>query len=156
MSTEYTEYTIRPASEADQSAIRILIRDAGINPLGIHWSRFLVAVDAADELIGCGQLKGHGDGSHELASIAVTRARRGRGVAGDIIKALQKTHDVPLWLTCMDKLIPFYRQFGFIVVETPDDMPAYFRRASRFFNFYLALTRGKGRLAVMVWRDREM
>ena len=89
----------------------------------------------------------------ELASVAVETAWRGRGIAGEIIRALQHTHDAPLWLTCMDKLVPFYRRHGFFTVEEPQDMPTFFRRASRFFNLYLAFTRGKGRLAVMVWEE---
>lgn len=149
-------FSLRPATEADQSAIRNLIRDAGINPLGIHWSRFLVAVDAADELIGCGQVKAHGDDLRELASVAVARKWRKRGIASEIIKGLQKTHMAPIWLTCMDKLAPFYGQFGFYRVEAPRNMPTYFRRASRFFNLYLVLTRSQTRLAVMVWQDKEI
>lgn len=149
-------FSLRPATEADQSAIRNLIRDAGINPLGIHWSRFLVAVDTTDNVIGCGQVKAHGDDSRELASVAVARKWRKRGIAGEIILELQKTHSAPIWLTCMDKLVPFYGNFGFCRVEASRDMPSYFRRASRFFNLYLKLTRGQGRLAVMVWQDTEI
>ena len=147
------EYTIRPARQQDQPAIKQLIRDAGINPLSIHWSRFLIAEDESRTLIGCGQVKPRGDGSRELASIAVARPWRRRGVAGAVIKALQHEQETPLWLTCMDYLVPFYQQFGFKKVETRQEMPTYFRRASRFFNLYLALTRGKGRLAVMVWQE---
>jgi N-acetylglutamate synthase-like GNAT family acetyltransferase len=144
-------YTIRSAREEDQPAIKALIREGGINPLGIHWPRFLVAEDGVENLIGCGQVKAHGDGSRELASLAVTRSWRGQGVAGQLIQTLQEEHGPPLWLTCMDHLVPFYDQFNFRSIKTADEMPAYFSRAARFFNLYLALTRRKGRLAVMVW-----
>jgi N-acetylglutamate synthase-like GNAT family acetyltransferase len=144
-------YTIRPAREEDQPGIKSLIQEAGINPLGIHWPRFLVAADGAENLIACGQVKAHGDGSRELASLAVTRSWRRRGVAGSLIRALQNENAPPLWLTCMDKLVPFYQPFGFQHILSTADMPAYFRRAARFFNLYLALTRHEGRLAVMVW-----
>lgn len=145
------DYSIRPAAEADQEAIKGLIRAGGINPLGLHWARFLLAVDFSGEIIGCGQVKEHGDGSRELASLTVARPWRGRGIAGDLIGALQEEHAPPLWLTCLDTLVPFYARFDFKRVQAAAEMPPYFRRASRFFNLYLALRRGAARLAVMVW-----
>lgn len=145
-------YTIRPARAEDQPGIKALIREAGINPLGIYWPRFLVAADGAENLIACGQVKTHGDGSRELASLAVTRSWRRRGVAGSMIRALQNENPPPLWLTCMDDLVPFYQPFGFQRIKSTAGMPPYFRRAARFFNIYLALTRHEGRLAVMMWQ----
>lgn len=154
-----SQYSIRPASKQDQKAINRLIREGGINPLGTHWSRFLVAEEEAGDIIGCGQVKAHRDGSHELASLAVTRAWRGRGVAAAIMKELQQAYGSPLWLTCMDRLVPYYERFAFERIESPQQnpqqVPVYFRRASRFFNLYLALTRGEGQLAVMVWVGTE-
>ena len=150
------QYTIRQATQAEQPAIKALIRAAGINPLGLHWSRFLVAVDSSQTVIGCGQVKAHRDGSRELASVAVAREWRRMGIAGQIIQALQREHGPPLWLTCMERLAPFYRPYGFDRVETYQDMPPYFRCASRFFNLYLTLSRGKGKLAVMVWPGSEV
>lgn len=144
-------FDLRPATAGDQAAIRQLIRDAGINPLGLSWERFLLAEDEQGTPIGCGQVKAHRDGSRELASIAVVAAWRGRDVARAIIEALQQQHGPPLWLTCMDRLVPFYEKFDFSAVETAEQMPPYFRRASRFFNLYLKLTGGNGRLEVMVW-----
>lgn len=145
------DFGIRPATASDEEEIKALIRASGINPLGLHWPRFLVALDAGGTLAGCGQVKEHGDGSRELASIAVVEERRGQGVAGGIIRALQARQNAPLWLTCMDGLAPFYERFGFTRVSEREAMPPYFRRAARFFNLYLALTGGQGRLAVMVW-----
>ena len=143
---------MRPAQEADQSAIKKLIREAGINPFGLHWSRFIVAVDDNQQITGCGQVKSHRDGSLELASLAVHQERRNQGIAGAIIRELQEKHGRPLWLTCMDRLVPFYEPFGFVVIDELSQMPRYFRTASRFFNLFWIFSRGNGRLAVMVWR----
>jgi hypothetical protein len=52
----------------------------------------------------------------------------------------------------MDRLVPFYEPFGFVEISDKEQMPPYFQRATRLFNLYLKLTRGTGRLAVMVWR----
>ncbi len=84
-------YTMRWADAEDEAAIKALVRSANINPLGIHWQRFLVAEDAsrtAGSIVGIGQIKVHGDGSRELASIATVPDRQGEGIATAIIEAL--------------------------------------------------------------------
>jgi GNAT superfamily N-acetyltransferase len=80
---------------------------------------------------------------------------RRRGVARALVARLQEEHGPTLWLTCLDNLVSFYEQFGFEEVQKLSAMPSYFRRASRFFNLYLALTRREPRLAVMVWQPAE-
>jgi len=121
---------LREAAKADFPAIRALIRQTGINPLGLDWRRFIVAESPAGAFIGCGQLKPHSDGSLELASLAVVPAWRGRGVARLIIQALMAKAPRPLYLTCRGQLGPFYEKFGFRVLR-PEEMPLYFRRLSR-------------------------
>lgn len=144
-------YTMRPAKEQDQVAIRSLIRRVGINPLGIKWQRFLIAVDEADALIGCGQVKAHGNGSLELASIAVKEAWRRQGIGTAIIRELQAAHRRPLWLTCRAELKPLYEASGFVEIVDLEGMPPYFRRVKRFAKVYQTLTRQKIRLAVMAY-----
>lgn len=144
--------TLRPAIKSDQPAIKALIKEVGINPLGIKWLRFIVATDENGEFIGCGQVKPHKDGSLELASIAVKRAYRKQGAARAIIEELQKVHGRPLWLTCISQLVPFYEPFGFVEIADLSEMPPFFRRAKRFFKLYIAITRKNLKLAVMVWQ----
>lgn len=143
-------FTIRPAARSDERGIKALIRSAKINPLGLDWRRFVVAVDTSSALIGCGQVKPHRDSSRELASIAVKKKWRRRGVARAMIEQLIADNPGPLWLTCASRLAPLYARFGFRQVTAAEHMPPYFRRASRLFNLYLRLLRKKGRLAVMV------
>lgn len=121
---------LRDAVKADFPAIRALVRQTGINPLGLDWRRFIVAESPTGEFIGCGQLKPHSDDSLELASLAVVPAWRRRGVARLIIQALMAKAPHPLYLTCRGALGPFYEKFGFRVLR-PDEMPPYFRRLSR-------------------------
>jgi N-acetylglutamate synthase-like GNAT family acetyltransferase len=142
-------YCIRPAVSQDHAAILALIRTVKINPLGIDWERFLIAVDQENRLIGCGQVKLHRDGSSELASIAVTPSWRGQGIARALIERLVATHDRPLYLTCRSHLGHFYERFGFRVIPLAE-MPAYFRRVYRLF---LLLTRfSRGRVGLLVMR----
>jgi N-acetylglutamate synthase-like GNAT family acetyltransferase len=144
-------YTIRPALEHDQAEIRALIRKVGINPLGIRWQRFLIAVNGADALIACGQIRTHGDGSLELASIAVRAAWRGQGIGTAIIRDLKAAHRSTLWLTCRTELKPFYEASGFTEIPDLDRMPPYFRRVMRFAKLYQRVTRRKVGLAVMAY-----
>jgi amino-acid N-acetyltransferase len=127
-----------------------LIRAVRINPWALDWRRFLVAVDEQNALIGCGQIKPHRDGSQEMASIAVTPAWRGRGVARALIEQLMATAGRPLWLTCVSSMVPLYLKFGFRQVDDPAEMPPYFRRLYHLTRRFLWLSRSGTYLAVMV------
>jgi amino-acid N-acetyltransferase len=131
-------YSIRPATASDSAAIRQLIHDVRIYPIGLDWQRFLLAVTPEGELIGCGQIKPHGDGTRELASIAVVPAWRGRGVARTLIERLLADHPRVLYLTCMASNGPLYEKFGFRSIG-PDEMPPYFRRLARLASTFRAL-----------------
>ena len=123
-------FSLRPATSTDFPAIRGLIRLVQINPIDLDWQRFVIAVTPEGEMVGCGQVKPHGDGSRELASIAVTPPWRKRGVARAIIEYLTASEPSTLYLTCRASLGPFYTRFGFKAIEQPE-MPPYFRRISR-------------------------
>ena len=110
----------------------------------------MVAVAENGAVIGCGQVKPHRDGSQELASIAVVGSWRKQGVARAIIDALTTQHALPLWLTCISRLVPFYEQFGFVEITEREQMPAYFRRVVWLFPVFAKLASVKGYLAVMV------
>jgi GNAT superfamily N-acetyltransferase len=75
-------------------------------------------------------VKPHGDGTRELASLAVQPAYRGQGVARQLIEHLLAHHPPPLYLTCRSRLQPLYEKFGFRAVP-PADLPLYFRRIAR-------------------------
>jgi amino-acid N-acetyltransferase len=126
-------YQLRPASESDAAGIRALIRQARINPLDLDWLRFVVAVSPAGDLVGCGQVKTHRDGSSELASIVVAPAFRGQGIARALVEYLSARHPGMLYLTCRSSLGPFYEKLGYRIIQE-DEMPPYFRRISHLFN----------------------
>jgi N-acetylglutamate synthase-like GNAT family acetyltransferase len=119
-----------------------------INPTGLDWNRFLVAVSLEDELAGCGQIKPHGEGIRELASIVVGSKYRGKGVARLIISQLIASNPKPIYLMCRSKLGPFYEKFGFQSISY-NDMPPYFRRIARFVKVFSALARDDESLLVM-------
>jgi N-acetylglutamate synthase-like GNAT family acetyltransferase len=56
-------FNLRPATEEDIKTIRQLVRIGQINPTGLKWQRFIVAETPEGQVIGCGQIKSHSDGS---------------------------------------------------------------------------------------------
>jgi amino-acid N-acetyltransferase len=124
------EFELRAATEDDFPAIKALIHLVHINPAGLDWRRFLVAVSPQGEIVGCGQIKPQGD-LRVLASIAVVPDWRERGVARAIIERLLAGQDGSLYLTCRQRLGVFYERFGFSILEAAD-IPPEFRGMSRF------------------------
>jgi N-acetylglutamate synthase-like GNAT family acetyltransferase len=109
-----------------------------------------VAVDEADTVIGCGQIKPHRDGSQEVASIVVKELWRQKGVASAIIRSLIRDETEELWLMCRSELVPFYERFGFVEIKKPLDMPPYFRRIKRLWLVVVRITAGRRSLSVMM------
>lgn len=144
---------LRPATEADAPGIRALVHQAQINPLGLDWPRFIVAVNPEGELVGCGQVKTHRDGSRELASIVVAPAYRNQGVARTIIEHLTARHPGTLYLTCRQSLGLFYEKFGYQIIQQ-DEMPVYFRRISHLFRL-MSKTRIVGGESLLVMRRQD-
>ena len=123
-------YTLRPAEAEDTGKIRKLIIRSRINPSALDWRRFVVAVTPKNDLIGCGQIKPHRDGSHELASIAVEPEWQGHGVGRAIIEHLLESTEGVLYLMCRSSMGPLYEKFDFRVIGEAK-MPKYFRRVSK-------------------------
>lgn len=137
-------YEIRPALESESAQIKDLIHLVGINPTGLDWKRFVVAVNEQGEVIGCGQLKPHGKDILELASIAVLPKHRGKGFARKVIEMLLDKTPRPLYLMCMSHNGPVYERFGFRVIEYLE-MPRYYQRIKKVFD-----------VANIIRRDEEL
>lgn len=142
------EFSLRPATEVDFPEIKALIRQVRINPTGLDWRRFTVAVNGPGELIGCGQLKPVPGGLTELASLAVRPAYRRQGVARALIEQLLAEAPRPVYLTCRSSLGPLYEKFGFRVLGS-DETPPYYRRLQRLAGVFMELARQNETLYVM-------
>ena len=118
--------TIRPATLADQTTIRRLIKEAGINRMSLNWPNFVVAEEGG-AIVGVGQVKTHGDGSRELASLAVIPNRQSGGIGSALIKTLLAREHGVVYLTCRRQLQGYYERFGFRRLE-PAEFPPYFKR----------------------------
>lgn len=142
------EYDIRPATESESAQIKGLIDLVGINPTGLDWSRFLVAVNGGGEVIACGQIKPHGGDILELASIATHPDYRGQGLARRIIERLLEENPRPLYLMCIAHNGQMYEKFGFRSLEV-EHMPNYFRRIKKLFAVAKVMRRTEEDLLVM-------
>lgn len=129
-------FEIRPATAADQAAIRRIVRDADINPVSLDWPRFVVATAEPAGVIGVAQVKQHRDGSRELASVAVVPERQRQGVGSALVRALLAREEGSLHLTCRAQLEGYYTRFGFRRIERRE-MPAYFARRMPALNAFL-------------------
>ena len=125
-------YVLRAALELESAQIKELIDIVGINPTGLDWKRFVVAVNAGRQVMACGQIKPHGADIRELASIAVHPDHRGRGLAREVIEMLLRENPRPLYLMCIEHNGPMYEKFGFRALADAE-MPKYFRRIQTVF-----------------------
>lgn len=146
------QFSIRRALATDRKNLKRLVRASGINRYGIHWNHFYLAVNGNGRIIGCGQLKPHRDGSLELASLAVQKRWRGRGVARCLIEELIQASDSHLWLICGSKLMSFYGKYGFKAAYNDLDKSRYFRRFYRISSIIRRIHRPKNYTAIMYRR----
>lgn len=141
--------TLRPATAADQKRIVEVIREAEINPMDLKWQNFLLAVDdATGQVVGTAQIKRHGDGSRELASIATIAAYQKRGIATRLIEALLAQNPDRLYLTCLRYMVPFYEKFGFALIP-PADYTPYFKRLNRLAQVFQFFSKEDWKMQVM-------
>ena len=141
---------LRPATAADRAVIWRMVRSEHLNPMGLDWRRFLLAVRASGKVVGCVQIKPHGDGTRELASLVVDKALRGSGLARQLIETIRAGQDPPLYLMCRSSLEPLYARFGFRALSA-EEMPGYYRRIYSLIHFMRFFARGSENLSIMKW-----
>jgi amino-acid N-acetyltransferase len=105
---------LRPAVASDLEQIKGLVRGAQLDQTQLRVAQFVVIVAGA-EVVACGQLRRFGR-VRELGSLVVAREWRGQGLAEVIIGQLLAEADGPVYLECLDKLVPFYQKYGFVRV----------------------------------------
>jgi amino-acid N-acetyltransferase len=117
---------IRQAVALDQVAITRLVHSERLNPHGLAWQNFVVAISGT-ALIGAVQMRQHPEGSCELGSLVVSREHRGHGIAGRLINALLARHPGPVHVITRSANAVHYRPWGFARID-PRDAPRTVRR----------------------------
>jgi GNAT superfamily N-acetyltransferase len=155
MADQGPTYLLREAHRGDAGSIRRLVRSAFLNPFGLDWRRFIVAVLPNGSVIGGGQLKPHRSGWTELASVFVRPDWQGLGIGSRIVAKLVENSDPPLWLTCRKELVGFYALFGFCLLTPEMDAPLLLRGVAWLGRFIQHRFPGANRPNVMLWRERQ-
>ncbi|MEU7631138.1 GNAT family N-acetyltransferase [Nocardia sp. NPDC049220] len=98
-----------------------------------------------DDIVGCVALVSEGNGVFELSKMAVTRARRGRGVGRTILQEAidyaRREGAVALFLGSSTKLadaVHLYESIGFVHVPSDQIGPMPYERADVFMRYELA------------------
>lgn len=86
--------TIRPASDDDAGAVSALLDEEGLESEFV--AREFTVAEVGGRVIACARLKPV-DGGHELASVAVDPAERGRGVGARVVRASLAGATGPVW-----------------------------------------------------------
>lgn len=130
MHTSTSTLTIREAHAEDDALIKQMIREAGLDRSKLIWQNFLMA-EMDGQVVGIGQVRHHADGAKELGSLVTKKGYQSKGVAGQIIAALEARHEKPMYLFCLNKMEPFYNRFGYQRIEDGRELPWALRRKYR-------------------------
>lgn len=117
-----TDYTIRPAVEADAETITRMVRSAPLDPNAVDWHYFLVLeiMESGAPKIVCIGMVHPADGVQEVDSVVTLEAYRRRGYAEALVRALMERAGKPLYLLAEPALVPYYEKFGFRVMDAPE------------------------------------
>jgi amino-acid N-acetyltransferase len=146
---------VRQAVALDQLAITQLVHSERLNPHGLGWANFVVAI-VGNTLVGAVQMRRHPDGSRELGSLVVSRVHRGQGIAGRLIAALLARHPGTVHVITRHANAAHYQRWGFVVIDTCD-APRSLRR-NRLLGqtvSVLALLRGRCPRRLVILRSEQ-
>ena len=108
---------IRAATQADQSTIVSMIREAKTNPRNLHWEHFHIAEEDG-KIVGIRQVKVHKEGTKEVASGFVLPEYRRRRISAELMNEILSREKGTLYLMCRDRRALYYEQFGFQKVDS--------------------------------------
>ena len=108
-----------PAVSEDRSAIEAVLRsnDWDIDELGE--GEIFVARDDS-EVIGVAHGAEVAAATFYIAAVVVREDRRGKGIGGEMMRALMAAHPGISFLACHDNRVAFYRRLGYELVEESD------------------------------------
>ncbi len=133
-----SDYTLRPATEADAETITRMVRSAPLDPNAIDWHYFLVlelVENGTPKIVSIGMVHPEGD-VQEIDSVVTLADYRKRGYAEAVVHALIERAGLPLYLLAEDALIAYYEKFGFRVMAR-DEAPVVMSEQADWVNDFL-------------------
>lgn len=133
-----TDYSIRPATEADAETIKQIVRSNPLDPNAIDWHYFLVLEvmeGVKPKIASIGMVRPDGE-VYELDSVATLTEYRKRGYAEALVRALIARSPKPIYLLSETKLIPYYERLGFRVfarADAPENMTEQMDMVNHYF-----------------------
>ena len=124
-------WQVRPARATDMAAIEVLVTKVAGDREGLRADQFVVADDEDGALLGCGRLKPYPEFC-EMASLAVAKNVRAKGVGQAIVSSLLERYQGPIYLICEDDVVDFFCRFEFEPVPETE-MPAGLRPKWDYF-----------------------
>lgn len=131
---------LRAARPDDAAQVLALLASDNLEA-GFAPDEFLVA-EQGGRVVACGRLKPLADGSHELASVAVLRELRGRGLGAALVRTLLSRASGPVHALALAPA--FFATLGFVPV---DRAPEALREKAEGFcasSGFVPMTRARG------------
>jgi len=124
-------WQVRAAQATDMAAIEALVTAADGDLEGLCADQFVVAEGEDGTILGCGRLRPYPEFC-ELASLAVAKENRVKGVGREIVDSLLSRFQGPIYLICEDDVVEFFRRFKFEPIPETE-MPAGLRPKWEYF-----------------------
>lgn len=143
---------VRRAAPSDQRTIEALVKGERLNPNGLDWRNFRVAVIGAT-VVGAAQMRRHRDGSRELGSLVVDAPYRGCGIAAMLIDHLLAEQAGAVHVVTAREDAAHYQRWGFRAIASARAPQAVRRnqRLGQLLGGLVSLMRGRAprRLVVL-------
>lgn len=103
---------IRKAVALDQPEIVALVHSERLNPTGLDWRNFCVAV-LDGHLVGAVQIRPHAGKAREVGSFVVARGLRGCALGGRLLDYVLRGEAGDVHAITVEGLMPYFSAWGF-------------------------------------------
>ena len=151
--------TMKPATTSHATAIRSSVFRERMNPLGLDIANFVVACEADDDIVACGQVRklpGTRE-DYELASLIVVPAQRKKGFGSMLVRELLRVRvpkSASVYVTTPTRTSDFYEKLGFQKINE-DEAPLPLRFEMGIGRFVVSVITGDSLVCLKHNRTRQ-
>jgi N-acetylglutamate synthase-like GNAT family acetyltransferase len=110
-----------------------MVLEERLDPTSLDWRNF-IAAEEDSAIVGIAQVKPYRD-CREFGSLVVLPSHRERGIGAMLIEAALAKEQGDVYLLCQQIRVPYYRKFGFELIDERD-APGTLKRKLRFSKFF--------------------